>query len=342
MRWGAIGLALACAVVNAMSNVVQREANRAEPPELALRPRLILNLLHRPLWLAGFGAVIVSFLLQVVALRLGTLAGVQPVIILELPLTLVGAARLLGARVGRREWLATLGATVGVAAFLAALDPNGGSPGTVSWVRWTAAGASTVLLIALVTVTGVVAKGGRRAALLGLATGMTFGLTAALTKGTTDHFSQGVVGVATAWQTYAMVVTGLAGMFLLQNALHAGSLVASQPGTTLADPSVAVLWGVLVFHESTRDGFALVVAVLAALVVGVSTVVLSRSPLLHDEQPPAPVPGRRRRPPTRAVDRPPAVGAPWFLPGTDGYVEADVENMAVAKGGTWPNDDVRS
>ncbi|HLH28037.1 MAG TPA: DMT family transporter [Acidimicrobiales bacterium] len=291
MTWAATLVAVITAVVNAASNVLQRAANRSEPRDLALSPRLVLHLLRRPLWLAGFGAVIASFLLQATALRLGTLAGVQPIIILELPLTLVGAAVALKANIGRREWLATGGAAAGVAAFLAALDPSGGSKGHAPAGSWLAAGASTVLVIGAVTAAGAASKGGRRAALLGVATGVCFGLTAALMKGMTGRLDGGIAGVLVAWQTYAMVAAGLVGMFLLQNALHAGPLVAGQPGITLADPAVAVLWGVLVFHESIRGGAFALVAVAAAVAIGVSTVALTRSPLLENRERVAEGPG---------------------------------------------------
>lgn len=284
MSWLGPVLALCCAVVNAVANVLQRAANRAETPDLAFRPRLILDLLRRPLWLAGIGAVIVSFLFQASALRFGTLAGVQPIIILELPLTLIGAAIALNAEIGRKEWWGTGAAALGVALFLIALAPSGGNNGSPSGGRWILAGTSTVLAIGAVVLAGVAAKGGRRAALLGLATGMTFGFTAAFMKGMTAHFGQGVIGVLTAWPTYAMVAAGLTGMYLLQNALHAGPLVACQPGITLADPAVALLWGTLVFHESIRGGAALLLVVAGVALVAIGTVGLTRSPLLADRE----------------------------------------------------------
>jgi hypothetical protein len=40
-----------------------------------------------------------------------------------------------------------------------------------------------------------------------------------------------------------MSIASLASMWLLQNALHAGKLVAAQPGMTLLDPVVSIIWG---------------------------------------------------------------------------------------------------
>ncbi|MDQ3899383.1 MAG: hypothetical protein M3319_02650, partial [Actinomycetota bacterium] len=85
------------------------------------------------------------------------------------------------------------------------------------------------------------------------------------------------------WQTWALVILGPLSFFLLQNALQAGDLVASQPGMTLADPVVAVVWGLTVFGEHARGGPWLVGTFLGAGLLIVGTLVLVRSPLLHDE-----------------------------------------------------------
>jgi hypothetical protein len=74
--------------------------------------------------------------------------------------------------------------------------------------------------------------------------------------------------------------------------LNAGQLIAAQPGLTLSDPIVSILWGVLVFGEQVRTGWFVVLAAAGALVLAAAVIVLGRSPLLSDESAPAekPVP----------------------------------------------------
>ena len=96
----------------------------------------------------------------------------------------------------------------------------------------------------------------------------------------TAQFSGGITGVLTAWQTYVMIGSGLVGMFLMQNALQAGRLVAAQPGITLVDPLTAILWGTLVFGEQARSGIYLLLAALSGALVGAGVAVLAGSPLL--------------------------------------------------------------
>lgn len=284
--WVSYLLAVLAAAVNATSNVLQRKANREEPAELSMSVRLLLRLLRRPIWLAGFGTVVLSFLLMAAALGTGRLAAVQPVIVLELPLTLVAASRVLGAHLSKREWVAAVVMTVGLAGLIASLQPAAGNNGDAPGVAWALAGATSVVAIGLVLAGGLRSRNqAHRAALLGVATGMTFGLTAAFMKGMTAGFSHGgLTGVLTQWQTYAMAMSGIAGMFLLQNALHAGSLIVAQPGITLADPVVAIVWGVVVFHESTRTGAPLVAAVASAALMAGGAIVLARSPVLGRAQ----------------------------------------------------------
>jgi hypothetical protein len=62
-----------------------------------------------------------------------------------------------------------------------------------------------------------------------------FGFTAALIAGMMTACAAGVGEALSAWQTYTLIVVGPVGFFLLQDALRAGRLVASQPGLALSN-----------------------------------------------------------------------------------------------------------
>ncbi len=82
-----------------------------------------------------------------------------------------------------------------------------------------------------------------------------------------------------------MVASGALGMFLVQSALNAGQLIAAQPGFTLSDPIISILWGVLAFHERVHRGpIRLLMAALSAVLLAAAVVVMTRSPLLSDDQ----------------------------------------------------------
>lgn len=290
-------LAVLGACANATSSVLQRKANRQVPGRENLSWRLIRSLLHKPVWFGGILAIIAGFLLQAAALDSGQLATVEPILVLELPMTLILASRIFGQRMRAREWGATLAMTAGLAGMLFFLAPAAGRSGGVRWYAWLA-GIGVNLCVTAFMVgwarTGPASgekagghrgprQGLRRAALLGIAAGSAFGMTAALIKGMTQTLAGGVGGVMTSWQIYGMVAAGMLGMFLTQSAMNAGPLVAAQPGLTLSDPIVSVLWGVLAFGERVQGGWLAGAAALCAVVITVAVVALARSPLLSGD-----------------------------------------------------------
>ncbi len=281
---GAEWLSFPCAGVaamgNALANVMQRKASIEQPAGQRFGLRLLRDLVTTPTWLLGFGGLVASFVLQAVALGLGPLAAVEPIITLEVPLTLLVASMVFHARLGRREWTGILIMTFGMIALIAILDPQAGNESSVSHATYIAAGTGTAATIAALVVAGQRGTVFWRTACLGAAAGTSFGLTATMIKETVDKAeSDGVVGVVTTWQTYVAVAFGIGGLVLVQWALHIGPLLAAQPGFTLMDPLVSILWGVLVFNETTRTGWALVPATCCAIAVGVAVPMLARSPL---------------------------------------------------------------
>ena len=119
-----------------------------------------------------------------------------------------------------------------------------------------------------------------RAGLLGLAAGMGYGATAVLFSAAGAVASQGIGALLTTWQAYAAIAVGLSSFYVLQNSLSAGLLVATEPGLTLANPLVAVTWGLLIFGEHGRTGAWLVGSILGGALLMTGTILLTRSPVL--------------------------------------------------------------
>jgi drug/metabolite transporter (DMT)-like permease len=290
-------LAVLAACANALSSVLQRKANKRVPQRENMSLRQIWTLLHQPVWFGGILAITVGFLLQASALGTGDLSVVEPVLVLELPFTLILASRLFHQRLGLREWLPAAAMTAGLAGLLYLLAPSAGGPPRLHWYGWLAGvGGNLALVGCLVLVArhgsirrarpehpGPPGGGSFRAGLLAVAAGSTFGLTAALMKEVTRTFERGLGALFTDWPVYAMVAAGVLGMFLTQSALNAGQLIAAQPGLSLSDPLISVLWGVLAFHEQIRQGWYIPGEVACAGVIVAGVVTLARSPLLSED-----------------------------------------------------------
>jgi hypothetical protein len=106
-----------------------------------------------------------------------------------------------------------------------------------------------------------------RGAVLGIATGIVYGVAASLLKTLTARLSTDPLSVLTTGEFYALVVVGLCGVVLNQDAFQSGRLAVPLTAITLLDPFTGVVIGVTAFHEKISTGGPLlaieVVAVLA-------------------------------------------------------------------------------
>ncbi|MGI8761591.1 MAG: DMT family transporter, partial [Jatrophihabitantaceae bacterium] len=142
------------AVANAISSVLQRKANQDQPDEDNLSAKLILDLLHDPIWFGGICGVIAGFLLQAAALANGALSVVEPILVFELPVTLFLGGIVFHRRLHRREWTAALGMTIGLAGLLYFLAPNARVHPSVPWPTWTLGIGVNLAVVAALVVAG--------------------------------------------------------------------------------------------------------------------------------------------------------------------------------------------
>ncbi|MEV5333735.1 DMT family transporter [Streptomyces werraensis] len=272
--------ALGAALSNALATVLQRKAALTVPKSGGLRVGLILDLLRRPVWLAGIVAVITAGVCQAVALATGPITVVQPLFVLELPLALVIAAALLQGRLSRAGWLAVATVVAGLGVVLFAASPEGNRT-QVPMTHWIPAVAVCVAAIAALVVAALRRPEGRgRAACLGLATAISYAMTAALMKTSMHTLDDGgVTAFFTTWQTYGFALFGVCALFFLENAMQSGPLVASQPALTLGDACVSLALGITVYAEYVRTGWWLIPQILGAALIAAGVLALSRLPL---------------------------------------------------------------
>lgn len=267
-----------------MASVLQRRAASEAPADGAFRLSLFSYLVRRRVWLAGIGMVIAAALCQAAALATGPVALVQPIFIIELPLALLIGGLFWRRRMARRMWVSVAAVTAGLAVSLAAANPSGGAD-RASDQLWVLALIATGGFEAVLLVSALRVHGEPRAALLGLSAACGYALTAALMKQTMSALSVGPGAFFATWQLYATAVAGVGSLFLLQNALQAGTLVASQPMLTIGDALISVCYGGLLFDEDLRFGWWLVPEVLGLIVIVFGYLELSRSPLASGQTP---------------------------------------------------------
>ena len=107
-------------------------------PSASMHVSLIADLIRRRVWLAGIGMVIVAAVAQAAALATGPIALVQPIFIIELPVTLVLAALANHNRAALQQlpWAAIALTTAALGGGLAVAQPSGAidSAQDTSWV----------------------------------------------------------------------------------------------------------------------------------------------------------------------------------------------------------------
>lgn len=287
--------AVLAAVSNATATVLQRRAAQDVPLSEGFHARLLVDLLHRPAWLGGMAAVMAAACFQALALVDGALSVVQPIFVLELPFALLIGGLVLRRRVTRHGWIAVACVAAGLGMALAAAAPSVGTerPTTGGWVLAIAC-CTGVMAVAVRIALGRPA-GRARAAYFAAAAAIGYALTAALIKDATHAWQTGgAAGFFLAWQTYAFAATGVCALFLLQNAVQSGPLVASQPALTLGDALVSLALGVTLYAEKVRTGWWLIPEIAGAALILYGAVLLARIPLAQAlvEPPAAPDRGR--------------------------------------------------
>jgi uncharacterized membrane protein len=273
-------LAVLAALSNALTSVFQRMGVEDAPEETTMRLSLIAHALRRGIWLLGFFFMICSFLLQSFALHVGRLSVVQPILTMELLFLVFILGTYFGYRISLREWIGAGSIVLGLGGFLAFSDPGGGNkiPGLSQWIQ--VGGSAVVVIVALIIGT----RWGPRwfkAALFGSAAAISFAFTAALIKVVSDYAARDWVNMLQQWQTYGVIVFGLLGLFLTQNAYHAGPLAASQSTLVLVDPLMSILIGIALYGDSLRTSGAWgPLEAFSLLLMFTGAAFLSHSPLI--------------------------------------------------------------
>jgi drug/metabolite transporter (DMT)-like permease len=272
-----IVFALLAALCNAVSVTTRHVASVADPHRSA-GWRLIVYLLRNPVWLLGWAAQAAAFVFQALALHNGEVSVVQPLLVIELVITLVLRRVWIRQTVRPAAWSGGALACLGLAVFLSVSEPQGGQL-TPASRHWAVAIIACAVGVAVLVALGRLGGAGSRAALWGAAAATAWALVAAFIKTTTDTVTQfGVGGMFTHWPVYALAVSGLAGVLLEQWALQAGPLRVSQPFLVIVDPLVSIILSMWLFGEHfAPDALTVTVAVAAFAVMCAGVVLLTQT-----------------------------------------------------------------
>lgn len=265
-----VAVALAAAVAFGWSTALMHHSASGAPAGTRGLAALLLHVVQQWRWLVGMAASLAGLVLHAVALHLGSLTVVQPLVVTGLVFSFLFRAALDHHLPSRRMMRWVLLTAIGLTVFLVAAGaPAGGGGGGGT-------GTVVMLLVGAALVAGALVAAARlpeRTGLfLGAAAGVVFGLIGGTLKATTNVAAQGVVSLLTSWQVYVLVALGVAGFLLNQRAYHAAPLSRSLPVSNTVNPLVAVVFGIVAFGErlpAAPGAIAAEVLGLAAVLVGV-------------------------------------------------------------------------
>ncbi|HET9728986.1 MAG TPA: DMT family transporter [Acidimicrobiia bacterium] len=263
--WLATLLAVATAAFYALSNVLEMlEAEQVDESH-SLHAGLLTRLMKRPRWWLGMASDIAGYVCQAAALGLATVVFVEPIMATGILMALFIGAAFLHRRVERSDWVAAAVLAGGLALFLYEVSPEGGADFGVGR-RWLLAGPLAAAAILACVTFGRSATGARRAAYLGVAAGITYGVAAVLTKAFVNELGNGVFAWWNHWEAYALAVVSIAGVLFAQSALQTGALGAAVGAMEAVGPMLGALMGCWLLDEQITANtpgqvFAIVVAI---------------------------------------------------------------------------------
>ncbi|SBS79223.1 conserved membrane hypothetical protein [uncultured Mycobacterium sp.] len=284
----AVLLALCAAFFIAIGDVIQQRSTHEVTDEQLSPIELFTRLLRDKTWWVGSVAGGAGFGFQAAALGFGSVLLVQALLVTSLLFALPMSAYFAHRRISRSQWLWAVLLAASVAVIVTVGNPTEGHSraGLELWI-WVAAIMGPAMALCVI---GSRIWSGKPAAavLLALVSGSLWGLFAVLTKGVVGRLDHGIEAVLRSPELYAWALVAVAATMWQQSSFRAGSMAASLPTMTVAEPIVGSILGIFVLGETLRPGdagwFLLIVAV-AAMVF--ATAALARGEVTSKDAPAA-------------------------------------------------------
>jgi hypothetical protein len=267
--------------------VQQREAAKVASDD-SFSVWLLWRLVHRRAWWLGIASMALGYVLVGWSLGTGNLVLVEPLIAANLIFALPVAAAHCRRLPQRRSMLGALALAGGVTGFVLAAQPSGGRSDGVPVLTCVLAGAGGAVVVVGAVLLALRRHGDRRALLLGVATGVAYGVQDGLTRIVYAEFTGHGAAAFAHWSPWFLVVVGAVGVLLAQNAFDCAPLTSSLPAISVAEPACGIILGVTVFAAHVRTTWpALVVAAVSLTVMFVGALLVSRARVVRDATTPA-------------------------------------------------------
>lgn len=264
-----LGLMSACAF--AASNALQHRVAGTVPADVTRALGVLAILARKPVWLVATTISFCAVMLHATALRTGSIALVQPLMLVGVVLAVPLRAVLERQAPSWPEVRAVLVTMGGLGVVLWSADPTPSeAPPSAAAARLLVVSGMVAAVCVLRLSKRMAARPRAQAAVLGANAGVMFGLTAGLLKYVGSAITGPSIG-AIVFPVAGLVAAGVLGTAMNQRAYQLASLSVSMPLVNVIDVIVAVIFGAVVFHEPpghSADMLMLQIAALACLGFG--------------------------------------------------------------------------
>jgi hypothetical protein len=262
-------LGLAAAFLFALSAFLQQRAARAAVGDTStLRDasgvmRLLGRLVRNRTWLVGWITNLCGVGTQAAALKVGSVAAVQPLMASQLLFVLTLASGEQRRWPSARDWLSALAVCAGLVLLLTA-DASSltGAPHRHRVLMATACMVGLIVILRQLSrhtfpwLTGP---------LVGVAAGLCHALNAVYLKLTVeDVYHGGAAATLFDWPVYALAVTAVSGMLLVQIAFASGPLPPAVAAMSVTNPVASFVLGILAFDAPAPRGLGVLSAIVAS------------------------------------------------------------------------------
>ena len=260
-------LGLAAAFFFALSAFLQQRAARAAIGEdiSTLRDaagivQLLRQLVRNRTWLVGWITNLFGVGTQAAALKVGSVAAVQPLMASQLLFVLSLASGEQRRWPAARDWMSALAVCAGLVLLLTAgASPLAGAPHRHRVL------IATVCMVGLIVILRQLSRHTfpRLAGpLVGVAAGLCHALNAVYLKLTVeDLYHGGGAAMLSDWPVYALAVTAVSGMLLVQIAFASGPLPPAVAAMSVTNPVASFVLGILAFDAPAPRGAGVLSAI---------------------------------------------------------------------------------
>jgi drug/metabolite transporter (DMT)-like permease len=242
-------MAVGCALAGSVGMLLKQRGAATAPTVLARHPvRSAVGLFGSKWWTVGWLVALGAWLLHVGALSLASLSIVQAVISAGLVFLAILAERFFGFQLGRRQWAGLLLTTVGLAVLALTQAPTGhhrsSGPALIAVESTVIVISGALIYLAL----RIEQLHQRKGILLATAAGALFGTSDIAIKHLAHPVLNDPLLLVNPWTLSALIAMVIA-FYASARSLQLGPAIAVITFTSLTGNVVALLGGILVFHD---------------------------------------------------------------------------------------------